>query len=332
MALALQSEETLESIELLGEVNMDNQSKILVLGSTGLVGSAIVAQLQQEGYKQLFTPIRAELDLTDTGAVKKYLAALQPDVVFVAAARVGGILENSKHPVEMLTENLRVSLNVIEASYQAGVQKLLYLGSSCAYPKFAAQPMTEDELLGGLLEPTNKSYALAKICGVTLCESYNRQYQTQYISVMPCNVYGPGDTYDEKKSHVLAAMIRRFVIAKNQRLPRVICWGTGRPLREFIFSRDLAGACVFLMKQQKLQHDLFNIGTQDEVSIEELANRVAALVGFEGEINWDAAMPDGTPRKKLDCQRMNALGWGASVDLDSGIAVAVKDFYSRFDC
>ncbi len=361
---------------------MERQARIFIAGHRGMVGSAILRRLQAEGFVQLLTRRHAELDLTDQAAVRRFFQDHPVDHVVLAAARVGGIQANNTYPAEFIYQNLMIEANVIHAAFQAGVQHLLFLGSSCIYPKHAHQPLKEEELLGGWLEPTNEPYAVAKIAGIKLCESYNRQYGTDYRSLMPTNLYGPGDNYDLETSHVLPAMIRKFHLAKlaqndeweaiaadetchgpipdeiraslrgfgkpaSGSHPGVILWGSGRPYREFLHVDDLAAACLFIMQLpaaalagvfapdsaaaarraggEAAAHNLrpetclINVGTGRDLTIRELAETVAAVVGYSGEITWDAGKPDGTPRKQLDTRRLTRLGWTPRIDLYEGI-------------
>ena len=297
---------------------MRPESRIYVAGHRGLVGSALVRRLTSAGYTRLLTRTRAELDLEDAGAVAAFFAAERPEYVFLAAAKVGGILANNTYPADFLRANLAIELNVIEAARRAGVARLLFLGSSCIYPRLAPQPIREDYLLTGPLEPTNEPYAIAKIAGIKLCESYNRQYGTQFLSVMPTNLYGPGDNFDLAGSHVLPALIRKFHEAKLADAPSVVVWGSGTPRREFLHVDDMADACVFLMEGAGLR-DIVNVGTGEDVSIAEVAELVRDVVGFEGEIVYDRSKPDGTPRKLLDVTRLRELGWTARIALRAGL-------------
>jgi len=306
---------------------------IYVAGHAGLVGSAIVRRLEATGYDNLITRTRAELDLTDQAATDAFFAAEQPVYVFLAAARVGGIGANATYPADFIRDNLAIALNVVDAAHRHGVTKLLNLGSSCIYPKFAPQPMTEDLLLTGTLEPTNEPYAIAKIAAIKLCTAYNRQYGTDFISLMPTNLYGPGDTYDLERSHVLPALIRRFHEAKLSGADQVTLWGDGTPLREFLYVDDLADAAVTLMERHSATEigEFINIGSGEEVSIAELANLVADIVyrdapGKSCEIAWDTSKPNGTPRKLLDSSRIRALGWEPKTSLAEGIDLAYRHF------
>jgi len=306
---------------------VNSESKIYVAGHRGLVGSAIVQRLEQEGYGNLLMRTREELDLKDTRAVDEFFAEQRPDYVFLAAARVGGILANDTHPVEFLRDNLYIELNVIEAAHRHGAKKLLFLGSSCIYPKFAPQPIKEEHLLTGELEPTSEPYAIAKIAGIKLCQAYDREFATDFTSVMPTNLYGPGDNFDLETSHVLAAMIRKFHEAKEGGEPRVTVWGTGTPRREFLYVDDLADACVYLMNNYS-GSEIVNVGVGKDISIAELASLVRDAVGYEGEISYDTSRPDGTPRKLLDVSRLAELGWKAKVPLREGVERTYRWFVS----
>lgn len=313
---------------------MNKDSKIYIAGHRGLVGSALVRVLSESGYAHTIGRTHAELDLQDQKAVSDFFAAERPEYVFLAAARVGGIHANNTYPAEFIYSNLQIQNNIIDACWRHGVKKLLFLGSSCIYPKFANQPMSEDQLLSGKLEPTNEPYAVAKIAGIIMCQSYNRQYGTDFISVMPTNLYGPGDNYHPENSHVIPALIRRFHSARIQGAPEVVIWGTGRPLREFLYADDCARACVFLMNQYSAAGDprggeIVNVGSGIEVSIKELAETVRDVVGYQGRLTFDSTRPDGTPRKLLDVARLHAMGWKHSVELRSGLAAAYEDFVSR---
>jgi GDP-L-fucose synthase len=308
---------------------MNQDSKIYVAGHRGLVGSAIWRELDRSGYKHVIGRSHAELDLLDQVAVERFYAQERPEYVFVAAARVGGILANSSRPAEFLYQNLQIQNHLIEGARRATVKKLLFLGSSCIYPKLAPQPLKEEYLLSGPLEPTNEWYAIAKIAGLKLCQALKRQYGCAFISAMPTNMYGPNDNYDPQGSHVLPALIRKFHEAKVAAATNVTCWGTGAPLREFLHSDDLASACVFLM-QHYSEEQFINVGSGKEISIHDLAEMVARIVGYEGEIVWDNSKPDGTPRKVMDSSRLAALGWKPQVDLETGIRLAYKDFLENF--
>ncbi len=309
------------------EFNKDG--KIYIAGHTGLVGSAIWRELQRQGYANLVGKTRNELDLMDNQSVRLFFKNERPEFVFLAAAKVGGILANSKYPVDFLQDNLKIQLNIIEAAHKYGVKKLLFLGSSCIYPKYAAQPIKEEYLLTGALEPTNEWYAIAKIAGLKLCQSYRRQYGCDFISVMPTNLYGINDNYHPSDSHVLPAMIRRFYEAKESHADSVTCWGTGTPRREFLYVDDLANACVFLMNNYS-DEQIINIGCGYDITIKELSEIVAEVIGYNGKINWDTSKPDGTPRKLLDCSRIFSMGWRPKYDLKTGIKLAFEDFLKRF--
>ncbi len=297
---------------------MNPESRIYVAGHRGLVGSAIARRLETRGYENLLTRTRAELDLKNARAVDEFFAAEKPEYVFLAAAKVGGILANSAYPADFLRENLAIELNVVDAAYRHGVKKLLFLGSSCIYPKFAPQPMKEEYLLTGDLEPTNEPYAIAKIAGIKLCQAYNGQYDADFISVMPTNLYGPEDNFDQETSHVVPALIRRFHEAKERGEPSVSVWGTGAPRREFLHVDDLADACVYLMNRYS-GSEIVNIGVGKDISIRELAELISDVVGYEGEIVYDTSKPDGTPRKLLDVSKLDSLGWRVKVPLREGI-------------
>jgi GDP-L-fucose synthase len=323
---------------------MHRRAKIFVAGHRGMVGSAILRNLQAGGYERILVRSRAELDLENQAAVEAFFASEQPEYVFLAAAFVGGIHANNTYPAEFIYRNLAIQTHVIHAAYRHGVQRLLLLGSSCIYPKLAPQPLKESYLLTGPLEPTNRPYAVAKIAGVEMCSSYNRQYGTQYLSVMPTNLYGPGDNYDPENSHVMAALIGRFHRAKMSASPYVNVWGTGTPRREFLYSDDAGDACVFLMRlpdaefgaltsptagDGEVTHPLVNVGVGEDLTIRDLAALVASVVGYDGEIRFDTSMPDGTPRKILDVGRMAGLGWRASVGLREGVKMAYEHFLRK---
>ncbi|TGN07966.1 GDP-L-fucose synthase [Leptospira ilyithenensis] len=310
---------------------MDLNSKIYVAGHKGLVGSALVRILKQEGFTNIIGKARTELDLTDQGKVSSFFEKEKPDYVFLAAAKVGGIHANNSFPAEFIFSNIQIQNNIIDACYRYQAKKLVFLGSSCIYPKFAKQPMDEGQLLDGKLEPTNEPYAVAKIAGIIMCQSYNRQYGTNYISVMPTNLYGPGDNYHPQNSHVLPALIRRFHEAKVTEAPEVVVWGTGKPLREFLYSDDMARACVYLMKNYDVTGDPkggehVNVGSGIEVSIKELAETVKDVVGYSGKLTFDLTKPDGTPRKLLDVSKLHQMGWKHQVELREGIRIAYDDF------
>ena len=318
---------------------MDKHAKIYVAGHRGLVGSALMNNLRHKGYDNFVTRTRAELDLTSQAAVEAFFAAEKPDYVFLAAAKVGGIHANNTYPAEFIRDNLAIQTNIIHAAHKNNVKRLLFLGSSCIYPKLAPQPMKEEHLLTSELEPTNRPYALAKIAGIEMCWSYNRQYKTQYLAVMPTNLYGPGDNYHPENSHVIPALIRRFHEAKLTNAPSVTVWGSGTPRREFLYSEDMADACVYLMNLPDEQFvpllgqerngglaPLVNIGVGHDLTIRELAEAVKTVVGYQGEIEFDATKPDGTPRKLMDVGRLYAMGWTATTKMESGLAVAYSDF------
>jgi GDP-L-fucose synthase len=298
---------------------MDLHTPIFVAGHRGLVGAALVRRLETLGCTDLRLATRSELDLTDQAAVRDWFAAQRPAYVFLAAARVGGIHANDTYPAEFIYQNLAIELNVIDAAYQSGVRKLQFLGSSCIYPRLAPQPMTEDALLCGPLEPTNEWYAIAKIAGIKLCQAYRRQYGFDAISLMPTNLYGPGDNFDLNNSHVLPALLRRFDEAAASGAPSLTLWGSGTPRREFLHVDDLADAAVYLMQHYSAP-EIINVGVGTDVSISELADLVARATGYRGTIHWDTSRPDGPPRKLLDVARLTALGWQAGIPLDQGIA------------
>ncbi len=307
---------------------MNKNDKIFVAGHRGLVGSAIKRELEKKGYTNIVTRTHKELDLTDSKAVSEFFEAEKPDYVILSAAKVGGIQGNNTFPVEFFTENMKIQLNVITNAFKQNVKKLLFLGSSCIYPKNAPQPMKEEYLLSSELEKTNEMYALAKISGLKLCASYNREYNTDYISVMPCNLYGLNDNYDTKNAHVLPMLVRRFHEAKEAGLKEVTVWGTGTPLREFMYAGDLAKAVVYLMENKSAREigEFINIGTGTEVTILELAQMIKKIVGFEGELVFDKSKPDGTMRKLMDVSRINNLGWKAETSLEEGIKIVYNDF------
>ncbi len=306
--------------------------RIFVAGHRGMAGSAICRALQRAGYSNLVTGSRAELDLEDGPSVQRWFEQHQPTVVVLAAAKVGGIQANSSYPADFLLDNLKIQTNVIETAWRSGVRRLLFLGSSCIYPKLAEQPIREEALLTGPLEPTNEWYAIAKITGIKLCEALRRQHGFDAISLMPTNLYGPGDNYHPTNSHVLPALIRRFHEAAERGDASVICWGTGSPLRDFLHVDDLGEACVFALEHWQPDPDelqFLNVGTGVDLTIRELAEAVAAATGFQGEILWDASKPDGTPKKQLDVSRLADLGWRARIPLDVGLASTVKEFCLR---
>lgn len=304
---------------------MELNAKIYVAGHRGMVGSAIVRNLKAKGYTNIITRTHAELDLLNQAAVNEFFEKEKPEYVFLAAAKVGGIVANSEHLADFMYENMTLEMNVIHAAWKNGVKKLEFLGSSCIYPKMAPQPMPESCLLTSSLEPTNEAYALAKISGLKYCEYLNRQYGTDYISCMPTNLYGPNDNYHPLHSHVLPALIRRFHEAKENGLTEVTCWGDGSPYREFLYVDDMADACVFLMNNYS-GNETVNLGTGKELTIKELTELVAKVIGYKGKINWDITKPNGTPRKLLDVSKLHNLGWTHKVDLEEGIKLAYKDF------
>ncbi len=308
---------------------MQKNARIYVAGHRGLVGSAIWRELERQGFTNLIGRTHAELELLDAAAVRKFYEETRPEFVFVAAARVGGILANNNFPAQFLHDNLAVQNHLIHGAHEAGVTKLLFLGSSCIYPKHAPQPLKEEYLLTGPLEPTNEWYAIAKIAGVKMCQAYRRQYGCNFISAMPTNMYGPNDHYDLKNSHVLPALIRKFHEAKISGAKEVVCWGSGEPSREFLYADDLGRACVFLMERYD-EEQFINVGFGSDVTIRELAETVQRITGFAGEIIWDRSKPDGTPRKWMDSSRLLALGWKPQVNLEQGIALAYEDFRKRF--
>lgn len=324
---------------------MEKNAKIYIAGHRGLVGSAIVRNLQEKGFSNLLMHTHAELDLTSQAETNAFFAREKPDYVFLAAAKVGGILANNNFPAEFIRDNLAIQTNIIHAAYANNAKRLMFLGSSCIYPKLATQPMKEECLLTGPLEPTNRPYALAKIAGIEMCWSYNRQYGTKYLSVMPTNLYGPGDNYHPENSHVIPALIRKFHEAKLANAKEVVVWGTGTPRREFLYNEDMADACVFLMnlpddkydsllgsdesKTGKFEPPLVNIGVGDDITIKELAETVKQVVGFNGEIVFDATKPDGTMRKLMDVGRLTAIGWQASTEFKAGLKNAYLEFQSQ---
>ena len=318
---------------------VDKQSRVFIAGKPGLVGSAIHRVMAARGFSQIITRTRDELDLLDQSATAAFFTREKPEVVVLAAARVGGILANATYPAEFIGENLLIQSNVIHSAWKSGVEQLLFLGSSCIYPKYAPQPIHETHLLSGILESSNRPYAVAKIAGVEMCWAYNRQYGTRYLAVMPNNLYGPGDNYDLATSHVLPALIRKAHEAKCAGAADLEVWGTGTPRREFLYSDDLADACMFLLtRSPDVVADLFsedhapliNIGSGQEVSIRDLADQVRGVVGFTGELEWDSSKPDGTPRKWVDVERLHALGWSATTTLAEGLGLAYQDFLERY--
>ena len=308
---------------------MKKGSRIFVAGHKGLVGSSIVRQLKSAGYTNIWTVDRSDVDLTNQKQVNKWFKAHEPKYVINAAAKVGGIIGNQNHKAEMIYQNLMIESNLIESAYRNGCKKYLFLGSSCIYPKEPQLPITEDQLMTGKLEPTNDAYAVAKIAGIYLCKSYRQQYGFDAISVMPCNLYGPGDNYHPENSHVLPGLIRRFHEAKINESPTVTCWGDGTPLREFLYTDDLADACVFLMNNYDGE-DPINVGSGTEISIKTLAETIAKTVGYQGKIEWDTSKPNGTMRKVMDVSKIKSLGWSPQVPFESGVAVSYGDFITRF--
>ena len=316
-----------------------SQPRIYVAGHRGLVGSAIVRALHAQGLTNIVTRTHAELELTDQAQVREFFRTERVDQVYLAAARVGGIHANNTYPAEFIYDNMMVQANVVHEAWRAGVQKLLFLGSSCIYPRLAGQPIREEYLMNGKLEPTNEPYAMAKIAGIKLCESYNRQYGTDYRSVMPTNLYGPGDNYHPENSHVIPALLRRFHEARTGNAPEVVIWGSGKPMREFLYVDDMASASVYVMNLAQdvyaantdPMHSHINVGTGQDVTIAELARLVGETVGYQGRIVFDASKPDGTPRKLLDVSRMTALGWQARIPLEEGLRGAYADFLTALD-
>ena len=308
---------------------MDINSKIFVAGHNGMVGSAVLCKLQQVGYTQLIVKSSKELDLRDQQSVASFFKEYQPEYVFLAAAKVGGIVANNTYRAEFLFDNLCIQNNVLHQSYLNGVKKLMFFGSSCIYPKLAPQPLKEDYLLTGLLEHTNEPYAIAKITGIKMCEAYRDQYGCNFISVMPTNLYGVNDNYHPENSHVLPALIRKFHEAKVNQAPEVVIWGTGSPLREFLYADDLADAAYYLMMNYN-EKQFVNIGTGTDLSILELAHTIKEIIGFQGDLVFDSTKPDGTPRKLMDVTKLNQLGWKHSIDLKEGIQLAYQDFLKRF--
>lgn len=317
----------------------DTNAYVYVAGHRGMVGSAIVRALQQSGYQKIITRTHAELDLTDQAAVRAFFQSKKIDQVYLAAAKVGGIHANNTYPAEFIYQNLMIEANIINEAYQAGIQKMLFLGSSCIYPKLSSQPMSEDALLTGKLEATNEPYAIAKIAGIKLCESYNRQYGTDYRSVMPTNLYGPGDNYHPENSHVIPALIRRFHEAKIKGTPSVTIWGTGTPKREFLHVDDMAAASIHVMGLDRQIYDAhtqpmqshINVGSGSDITIAELAGLIAKATGYSGRIEFDTSRPDGTPRKLMDISRLSELGWAPKVEIEAGLKDAYDWFQSTCD-
>lgn len=309
---------------------MNKDSKIYVAGHRGLVGSAIVRELKKKGYTNIIGKTHKELDLMDSLAVENFFKEEKPEYVFLAAAKVGGIYANSTYPADFIYENLQIQNNVIGNAHKYGVKKLMFLGSSCIYPKMCPQPIKEEYLLSGYLEETNEAYALAKISGLKMCEYFNKQYGTNFISVMPTNLYGPYDNFHPENSHVMPALIRRFHEAKVNGAKEVVVWGSGKPLREFLYSEDMADACIYLMENYE-GNDFFNIGTGKEITIKGLAELIKEVIGYEGEIVWDSSKPDGTPRKLLDVSRLESQGWKYKMELKDGVKEAYKWYLENYE-
>ncbi len=308
---------------------MDKSDKIFIAGHRGMVGSALIRQLEADGFAKLLVRDRSKLDLRDDSAVSKFFGEEKPDVVILAAAKVGGIKANNDQPVQFLLENLRIQNNVIRSAYETGARKLLFLGSSCIYPKFAPQPIPETALLSGPLEPTNEAYAIAKIAGIKLCQAYAREYGANFISVMPTNLYGPNDNFDLETSHVLAALLRKAHEAKMRKDREMIVWGSGKPRREFLHVDDLASACLLLLEKYD-SPEIINVGCGEDISIHDLAELICDVVGFDGDLTWDATKPDGTPRKLLDVTKLHALRWKPSIPLRSGITRTYEWFLANY--
>ena len=308
---------------------MNKSDKIFVAGHLGMLGSAMMRRLHAEGFSNIVTRDRSDLDLADGSAVAKFLAMERPTIVIVAAARVGGIKANNDFPVEFLLENLGIQNNVIRSAYESGVRKLLFVGSACIYPKFAPQPIPETSLLDGPLEPTNEAYAIAKIAGIKLCQAYSREYGANFISAMPTNLYGPNDNFDLETSHVLPALMRKAHEAKVRKDQKLIVWGTGKPRREFLHVDDLASACVLILEKYD-SPEIINLGCGEDISIRELAELICDVVGFDGELDWDTTKPDGTPRRLLDVTKLRALGWKPAIPLRDGIARTYEWFRANF--
>jgi GDP-L-fucose synthase len=308
---------------------LDKSEKIFVAGHRGMVGSGLVRRLEAEGFVNLLVRDKSNLDLRDESAVAKFFAEEKPDIVVLAAAKVGGIKANSDYPVEFLLENLRIQNNVIHSAYENDVRKVLFLGSSCIYPKFAPQPIPETALLSGPLEPTNEAYAIAKIAGIKLCQAYSREHGSNFISVMPTNLYGPNDNFNLETSHVLAALLRKAHEAKTRKDRKLTVWGSGTPRREFLHVDDLASACLMLLEKYN-SPEIINVGCGEDISIVELAELICDLVGFDGDLTWDATKPDGTPRKLLDVTKLRALGWKPSISLRDGIAQTYEWFRANY--
>ena len=306
---------------------MDSESKVFVAGNRGLVGSAIVRNLIAKGYKNIYSAPRTHFDLRDQNDVEKYFEVNRPEYVFLAAAKVGGIKANNDYPAQFIRDNLQIQTNVIDAAYRHGVKKLVFLGSSCIYPKFSTQPITEDQLMTGTLEPTNDAYAIAKIAGIRMCQAYYQQYGFKAISLMPTNLYGPNDNFDLESSHVLPALIRRFHEAKELNSPHVECWGDGSAMREFLYVDDLAEACYSCMENYN-SSEIINIGTGIDVTIKQLTGMIAEIIGYTGEIIWDTSKPNGTPKKVLNIDKIKALGWDPKISLNEGI-FKTYEFYKQ---
>jgi GDP-L-fucose synthase len=309
---------------------VEKSSKIYIAGHRGMVGSAILRKLEKEGYDNLILKTSSELDLRNQADVRAFFEAERPEYIFLAAAKVGGIMANNIYRAEFLNDNLLIQNNVIDSAYRTDAKKLMFLGSSCIYPKMAPQPLTEDALLTGLLEPTNEPYAIAKIAGIKMCEAYRAQYGCNFISVMPTNLYGPNDNYDLNNSHVLPAMIRKFHEAKEENKPFVELWGTGSPLREFLHADDLADACYFLMQTYN-ESGFLNVGVGSDVTIKALAELIRETVGYEGPIHWNTDKPDGTPRKLMNVGRLHDLGWKHNIELEDGIRITYQDFLQKIE-
>tara|TARA_Y100000991_G_scaffold215488_1_gene206104 strand:+ start:1326 stop:2318 length:993 start_codon:yes stop_codon:yes gene_type:complete len=320
---------------------ISTSDKIAVFGSNGMAGGAICRALKKNGYLNLLTPKRGELDLSNFNKVENWFNLAKPDVVIIAAAKVGGIYANNNYPADFILENLKIQNNIIEIAWKGNVKKLLFLGSSCIYPKFSKQPISEEALLSGDLEPTNQWYAIAKISGIKLCEALKKQYNFNSISLMPTNLYGPGDNYHPKNSHVLPGLIRRFCEAKVKKQRQVVCWGTGSPYREFLHVDDLGQACVFALEKWDLDLEnapkdssgetlsFLNVGTGSDISIKELANLIAKYVDYDGEIVWDTSKPDGTPKKQLDVRRINSIGWHSKINIEEGLRDTIKIYKEK---
>ncbi len=315
------------------DMMISKDARVYVAGHCGLVGSAIWRELERQGYRQRIARTRAQVDLRDPGAVTRLFAEERPEYVFVAAAKVGGIMANDSEPADFLLENLQIQNNIIASARAHGVKKLLFLGSSCVYPKCAPQPLKEEYLLTGPLEPTNQWYAVAKIAGIKLCQAFRRQSGADFICAMPTNLYGPNDNYNLQTSHVLPALIRKFHEAREVNAPNVVCWGSGAPLREFLHADDLARACLFLMEHYS-QEEIINVGSGHEISIRDLAIMVQRVIGYQGDVLWDTTKPDGTPRKLMDSSRLFNLGWRPRIDLEDGLLLAYRDFldHQRSSC